>query len=365
MEPHIRPDLADLPAYVPGRSDPGAVKLASNETVHGPLPAVTEAIAAAVQTVNRYPDSGARQLTAALAEDYGLAPEQVAVGCGSVSLCQQLVQAACTPGAGHEVLFAWRSFEAYPIITQIAGAVPVTVPLGADHAHDLDAMAAAITERTRVVFVCNPNNPTGTVVGTAALERFLARVPKDVIVALDEAYIEYVRPGDGRTDAPEGDDLQIPDGLALAARHRNVVVLRTFSKAYGLAGMRVGYALGDPVVIAGLRKVFIPFSVSSPAQAAGLASLAAADELLARTDLVVAERTRMARALAEAGYTVAASGANFLWLPLAGDSPLFSDRCADAGVLVRPYGTDGVRVTVGDREENDAFLAFARADAGR
>ena len=143
------------------------------------------------------------------------------------------------------------------------------------------------------------------------------------------------------------------------------MVLRTFSKAYGLAGMRVGYALGDPVVIAGLRQVFIPFSVSTPAQAAGLASLAAADELLARTDLVVAERGRMARALTAAGYTVAESGANFLWLPLAAEAPAFTDRCADAGVLVRTYGTDGVRVTVGDPRENDAFLEFARIDAGR
>src|SRR5699024_9445329 len=165
--------------------------------------------------------------------------------------------------------------------------------------------------------------------------------------------------------APAGDDRQVPDGLALAARHRNVVVLRTFSKAYGLAGMRLGYALGDPVVIAGLRKVFVPFSVSTPAQAAGLASLAAADQLLARTDLVVVERDRMARALTAAGYTVAASGANFLWLPLAADSPAFTNRCADAGVLVRTYGTDGVRVTVGDPQENDAFLDFALADARR
>src|SRR5699024_6419929 len=269
--PHTRPDLVALPAYVPGRSSPGAIKLASNETTAGPLPGVARAIADAASRANRYPDSGARELTARLADLAGTAPENVAVGGGSVSLCQQLVQATCD--AGDQVVFAWRSFEAYPILTQVALAEPVPVPLDADDAHDLPAMAAAITDRTRVVFVCNPNNPTGTFLGEEALEEFLAAVPPHVVVALDEAYIEYARRGDGRTDAPSGDDAAVPDALALARRHPNVVVLRTFSKAYGLAGIRVGYAIGHPSVIAAMRKVFVTFSVSVIAQSAELACL--------------------------------------------------------------------------------------------
>ncbi len=358
--PHTRPDLDALPAYVPGRSVPGAVKLASNETTAGPLPSVAHAIAQAASAANRYPDSGAAELTARLADLAGVGPENVAVGCGSVSLCQQLVQATCD--AGDQVVFPWRSFEAYPIITQVALAEPVPVPLDADAAHDLPAMAAAVTDRTRVVFVCNPNNPTGTFLGEEALEQFLATVPPHVVVALDEAYIEYARPGHGRTGTPSGSDAAVPDSLSLARRHPNVVVLRTFSKAYGLAGIRVGYAIGHPSVIAAMRKVFVPFSVSVVAQAAALACLDARAELLARTEAVVAERERMAAALTSAGYAVAPSAANFLWLPLGEESAAFAGRSADAKVIVRPYGDDGVRVTVGDPEENDAFLAFAARD---
>lgn len=359
VTPRTRPDLDALPAYVPGRTVPGAVKLASNETTVGPLPSVAEAIARAALDANRYPDSGATALTAQIADFTGSAPENVAVGCGSVSLCQQLVQATCA--AGDEVVFAWRSFEAYPIVAQVAGATPVPVPLDRAQTHDVDALAAAVTDRTRVVFVCNPNNPTGTVVGERAIEDFLAKIPPHVVVALDEAYIEYTRPGHGRTDLGEGrqEDSAVPDGLAIARRHRNVVVLRTFSKAYGLAGVRVGYAVGDSSVIAALRKVFIPFSVSSLAQAAASACLNARDELLARTDSVVAERERMAAALVDAGYPVTPSGANFLWLPLDAHSAGYAESSAEAGVIIRPYGEDGVRVTVGDPHENDAFLAFA------
>ena len=365
VEPRTRPDLDSLPAYVPGRSAPNLIKLASNETTLGPLPSVAEAIAEAAAVANRYPDIGAAELTEALAAKLGVSPDEVAVGCGSVALCQQIVQATCV--GDDEALFAWRSFEAYPIVAQVAGATPVPVPLDANATHDLDVMAAAVTERTRVVFVCNPNNPTGTVVGEAALERFIAAVPKDVVVVLDEAYIEYMRAGDGRTDQPAADspDSQVPNGLAIARRHGNVVVLRTFSKAYGLAGLRVGYAVGAPKVVAALGKVFIPFSVSSVAQAAAIASLRAQDELLERTNAVVAERERMRAALTAAGYEVTPSGANFLWLPLGDRAQAFAAASAEAGVLVRPYGDDGVRVTAGAPHENDAFLAFAAKAAGR
>ncbi len=340
--------------YVPGKSWPGALKLASNESTPGPLPSVVGAIAAAAQGVNRYPDNGSVAVREALAERLGVTAEQVSVGCGSVSLCQQLVLATCSPG--DEVLFAWRSFEAYPLVALVAGANPVRVPLAPGHVHDLDAMLAAITGRTRLVLVCNPNNPTGTAVGRGELERFLDAVPSNVLVVLDEAYIEYLR----AEDFADGD---LPDGIALGRGRANVVVLRTFSKAYGLAGLRIGYAVGSPEVIATVSKVYIPFSVNSLAQAAALASLGAEAELLERTDVVVAERERVRAALLAAGYEVPRTHANFVWLHLGGNAAEFSTRCAEAGVLVRPFAGEGVRVTVGDAFENDQFLDFALSDA--
>ncbi len=340
--------------YVPGKSWPGALKLASNETSPGPLPSVVGAIAAAAQGVNRYPDNGAMAVREALAARLGVGVEQVAVGCGSVSLCQQLVLATCSPG--DEVLFAWRSFEAYPLVALVAGAVPVRVPLDAGHTHDLDAMLAAITDRTRLVMVCNPNNPTGTAMGRSELERFLDAVPRNVLVVLDEAYVEYLR----AEDFGEGD---LPDGVALGRSRANVLVLRTFSKAYGLAGLRIGYAVGSPEVIATVSKVYIPFSVNSLAQAAALASLDVEAELLERTEVVVAERGRVRDTLLTAGYTVPETHANFVWLDLGVNTTEFSTRCAEAGVLVRPFAGEGVRVTIGDAYENDQFLDFALSDA--
>lgn len=348
MTPRIRPDLESIPAYVPGRTFPGAVKLASNETTIGPLPSVREAIAEATSDLNRYPDNGATELVAALAARLDVTPDRVAVGGGSVSLCQELVQITCD--AGDEVIFAWRSFEAYPVVTAVAGATPVRVPNTEDHGHDLKAMLGAITDRTRLIFVCNPNNPTGTLLGKDELEQFLDAVPPHIVVALDEAYFEYVRP-------EPGDDL--PDGLSLAEGRRNVVVLRTFSKAYGLAGLRVGYAVADPAIVVALSKVHTPFSVNTLGQRAAIASLAAAQELLARTDGVVAERERVHEVLIEAGYDVPVSNANFVWLPLGDRSERFSDAAAEAGVILRNFTGEGTRVTIGDPHENDLFLAFA------
>ncbi|WP_067696269.1 histidinol-phosphate transaminase [Nocardia jejuensis] len=350
MSAHIRPDLDAIPAYVAGRSQPGVVKLASNETTLGPLPSVAKAIAEAAETVNRYPDNASLELRAAIAEFNGVAVENVAAGCGSVAICQELVQITCLEPTD-EVLFAWRSFEAYPIVTRVAGAKAVQVPLDSEFTHDLDALAAAITPNTRVVFVCNPNNPTGTAHGRAAIERFVDSVPADVLVVLDEAYFEYLRIG--------GDEA--PNGVDVGRTRPNVLVLRTFSKAYGLAGLRVGYAVGDPKVITALMKVHIPFSLNRVAQAAAIASLEARHELLERTDAVVAERDRMRDALIAVGYRVPRSEANFIWLPLGDRSAEYGEASAEAGVLVRPYGTDGVRVTAGDPHENDLFLAFATA----
>jgi histidinol-phosphate aminotransferase len=339
--------LAGLPVYVPGKTVPGAIKLASNETVFGPLPRVRAAIERAADVVNRYPDNGCVELKAALAKHLGsdFAPEHVAVGCGSVSLCQQLVQ--ITASVGDEVIFGWRSFELYPPQVQVAGASAIRVPL-TGQTFDLDAMLAAVTERTRLIFVCNPNNPTSTVVAPDALARFIQAVPSHILIALDEAYVEYIRDG------------MAPDSLGLVRAHSNVVVLRTFSKAYGLAGLRIGYAIGHPDLVTALDQVYVPFTVSSLAQAAAIASLDAADELLVRTDALVDERDRVSAGLRDAGFVLPPSQTNFVWLPLGPRTLNFVKQAADARLVVRPYGTDGVRVTVGAPEENDALLGFAR-----
>ena len=351
MTVRIRSALDTLPAYAPGRSVPGAVKLASNELAFPTLPAVAQAIAdAAVHEstgINRYPDNGATALIAALATHSGAPESHLVGGCGSVALCQQLVQA--TAEAGDEVLFGWRSFEAYPIVTQITGATAVRVPVTAGHELDLDAMAAAITPATRLIFICTPNNPTGTTVRRAEWESFLDRVPDDVLVTIDEAYTEF-------DDAPDS-----PDGLDYATTRPNVVALRTLSKAYGLAGLRVGYAIADPVVVSAMRKVAIPFALNSLAQAAALAALGASDELSPRWRQVVAERERVHAALTALGYEVPISRANFVWLPLRERSAQFAAHTESHKVIVRafPDASGGVRVSIGAPDENDAFLAAA------
>lgn len=340
----IRPDLDRLPDYVPGRAIPGSIKLASNEVTFPPTPPVLAAIAEAAAAGNRYPDLAVTTLTQRLARFLDVAPERIAVGCGSVSLCQQLVSVTCLTPAD-EVIFAWRSFEAYPIVTQIGGATAVTVPLSSDFRHDLDAMAAAVTPRTRLVFVCSPNNPTGTVVSAAELERFLAAVGPGVLVVLDEAYHEFA------TDAV--------DGLLLLDAHPNLVVLRTFSKAYRLAALRVGYAVGAAEVATALRKVCSPFSVNALAQAAAVAALDDADAVLAVVPQVLRERERVRNGLLAAGFVVPPTQANFVWLALGERTPAFAAHCLDHKVVVRPFAADGVRVTVSGPRENDVFLTAA------
>jgi histidinol-phosphate aminotransferase len=336
-----------MPAYVPGRTVPGAIKLASNETPYPPLPHVVTRIAEAAADINRYPDSFATELTAVLAAKFGVDAEQVRVGCGSVSLCTQLVQAVAD--ADEEVMYAWRSFEAYPIISAVSGASAIQVPLR-DHVHDLDAMAEQVTGKTKLIFVCNPNNPTGTVVNREALVRFLRAVPPDVVVALDEAYREFVT------------DPDVPDGMTLLAEFPNLIVLRTFSKAYGLAGLRVGYAVAaDPALTAALRQTQVPFAVTNVAQAAALASLepAAERELLARVADIVHERERVFGALVGFGYEVPPTQANFVWLPLGDATAEWSAQCEQRRVIVRGFAGAGARVTIGTPEENDRFLAAA------
>ncbi|MFB4302032.1 histidinol-phosphate transaminase [Actinomadura sp. NTSP31] len=348
--PRFRSVLDRFVAYKPGKvvvSPEGrSFKLSSNESPEGPLPSVLDAIGAAAANVNRYPDNNATALTEAIAEFCGVPADHVAVGCGSVGMTQMLLEAVAEPGA--EVVYAWRSFEAYPLLVSLSGATGVQVPLK-DETHDLPAMADAITENTRLVFLCNPNNPTGTVVGRAEIEAFLDRVPADCLVVLDEAYREYVR------------DDAVPDGLTLYGDRPNLVVLRTFSKAYGLAGLRIGYLVAQPEVAGAIRKTFLPFSVNSVAQAAGIASLEAADELLERVERTVKERDRVRGALLADGWTVPPTEANFVWLRLGDRTMEFSAACDAEGVSVRPFDGEGVRVSIGSPEENDAFLAVAKS----
>ncbi|HCB33866.1 MAG TPA: histidinol-phosphate transaminase [Acidimicrobiaceae bacterium] len=342
-----------LPQYKPGRSAAqavaehgleSAVKLASNESPYGPLPSVRAALADVSGTANRYPDHRCVAVREALAAKLGVGVGHVTVGCGSVGLLQQLFLAYVDPG--DEVVYPWRSFEVHPVFSAVAGASAVTVPL-VEQAADLDAVAAAVTGRTKLVLLSTPNNPTGTACSTERLRALLRAVGDDVLVVIDEAYREFVV------------DPAVADPVAeLLPGHDNALVLRTFSKAYGLAGLRVGYAVGDPTVIGTLDKVLMPFHVSGLAQAAAIASLLpeAEAELAERVAETVAERGRVSAALAEAGWEFTPSQANFVWLPV-GDAamPLFA-RLEAAGVVTRPFEGEGVRVTVGSPAENDRFL---------
>jgi histidinol-phosphate aminotransferase len=348
QSPRFRQVLDQFTGYRPGKaptpSGGKTFKLSSNESPYDPLPSVAAVIADAARHVNRYPDNAAVALTEAIASRFGVPAEHVAVGCGSVGVAQQLLEAVGEPGA--EVIYAWRSFEAYPYLSDLAGATSVRIPLK-DYRHDLPAMAAAVTNRTRLIFVCTPNNPTGTAVRRDELTAFLDQVPADCLVVIDEAYVQYVR------------DPDVPDGLTLYADRPNVAVLRTFSKAYGLAGLRVGFLIGHAPVAQAVRKTMLTFTVNSLAQAAAIASLEAESELLERVELVVKERDRVRRELLAQGWTVPPTEANFVWLPLGDKSGEFAEACDATGVSVRPFLSDGVRVTIADPEANDAFLAAA------
>ena len=346
--PVVRPAIANIPAYVPGRPPAPRTglttyKLSSNENPNDPLPGVVEAAMEAVQRMNRYPDMGCTGLYAALSERLGVPTEHLAAGTGSVAVLYHLLQAFCE--AGDEVVYAWRSFEAYPIAVAVTGATSVHVPLTADARHDLDAMAAAITERTKVVVVCTPNNPTGPAVTRRELEEFLAKVPPHVLVVVDEAYREFVR-----IDDPV-------DAVDLYRDRENVVVMRTFAKAYGLAGFRVGYAVAPAPVAAAIRACALPFGVSSVAQAAAVASLEREAELLERVDGIVAERERVVAALRDQGFDVPDAQGNFVWLALGDRTLEFAQAADEAGVMVRPFAGDGARVSIGEPAGNDVLLS--------
>ena len=350
VDPTLRSALDGIPAYKAGKPPvvvPGVTsyKLASNENHHDPLPSVVTAIHESLTEIHRYPDYASTRLRDAIAARFDVPASHVSVGTGSVGLLQQLVQITAGPGDG--VLFGWRSFEAYPIMTQIAGATAQRVPLDDTATHDLDAMLAAIDDTTRLVLVCNPNNPTGTVVGAQALRDFVAAVPSHVLVVIDEAYTEFVDPE------------ATLDGLELYRKYPNVAVLRTFSKAYGLAALRVGFCIAHERVSEALAKVQVPFGVSTPAQVAAIASLGAEQELLERVSAIVAERHRVDTALAGLGLRPAVSEANFVWLGLGERTLDFAAACEQAGITVRPFDGEGVRITIGEPAANDRLLAIA------
>lgn len=331
-----------MPVYIQGKAVADAVKLSSNENPYPPLDSVLEATKKQLETFHLYPDMGAGAVRQRIADHLGVRVEEVAVGAGSVEVAQQLINASTEEG--DEVIFAWRSFEAYPIMVQVAGATPVPVPLTKDERHDLDAMAAAVTPRTRLIFLCTPNNPTGTILRTDEIERFLQAVPSDVLVVIDEAYVHF----DNEPTSAVGIDF--------FRRYANVAVLHTFSKAYGLAGLRIGYAIAHEQVADNLRKVAVPFGVSALAQTAAIASLDAEPELQKRVELIVAERSRLIDALRAAGWKTPDSLGNFVWLRTGDRTPEIDEALKQGGVVARAYGSEGIRITVGSPEMNDHFL---------
>jgi len=348
-----------MPAYRPGKAAEqaeeehgirNAIKLASNENPYPPVPSVVHAIAQAAGAVNRYCDHLAVDLRTAIGEMVGASLDHVAVGCGSVGLLQQLCLAYLDPG--DNVVYPWRSFEAYPVNVQLMGAEAIQVPL-VDHAFDLDAVAAAVTDRTKIVMLATPNNPTGTAVTVDALQAMVAKIPERVIVLIDEAYREFVDPGFG-------------DPTVLLDDHRNVVVSRTFSKAYGLAGLRVGYLVAHPAIVDEVNKVLVPFAVNGLAQSGALAALAARDEYEPLLANLRNERARVVAALTEAGWEFPATQANFVYLPLGVRTQDLYVEIEKRGVVTRPFAGEGIRVTIGTPEENDRFLAaLAEANASQ
>ncbi len=323
----------------------------ANENPFPPPASVAAAMRQAVGTANRYPEVYPQALADAIAKHHGVPVEHVAVGAGASGLIQQMLH--LVGKSRGEAVFAWRSFEGYPLIAE-GMRIPVRrVPLNGHH-HDLPAMArAARRRRSKLVFICNPNNPTGAGVARDELVRFLDDVPPRVFVVLDEVYREF------------GTDPAMADGLTLYQRYPNVVVLRSFSKAYGLAGLRIGYAIGQQGPIAGLRSVTMPFQVSQVAQEAAIAALEAADTFAEQHRSIAAERDRVVRELRAAGVEVPDSEGNFVWLPLGSGSSAFAAAAEAAGLLVHSFDGDGVRVTIGLPESNDVLVRVASTGSWR
>ncbi|WP_300344470.1 histidinol-phosphate transaminase [Nesterenkonia sp.] len=355
-----RAAVAALPSYAAGKPPSPAdgltpYKLSSNENPLGPVPAAAEA-AAAVTTLHRYPNPAGEALRAALADHLDVPYEDIVTGTGSLGALTQIIQAfagTSADGSADEVIYPWRSFEAYPIVVRVAGAKDVQIPVGPDGRHDLQAMAAAITERTKVILMCTPNNPTGPALTHTEVTQFLRAVPPHVVVVIDEAYQEFVRSEDP------------VDTLSLYSSHPNVAVLRTFSKAHGLAALRVGYSIAQQSITEHLRKTAVPFGVSTVGEAAAIASLKHHDEVDRRVAQIVEERQRVAEGLADAGWQIPETQANFVWLPLGEQAVDFAHAAGVQALAVRAFAGEGVRVTIGEPEANDRFLQLCRTYSGR
>ena len=344
----LRQEIETLAPYRQGRpAADDAFKLSSNENPFEPLPSVLGALS--LGAINRYPDATAEVLRRILAARYGIEPGQVQVGAGSISVLAQLITAAAA--AGDEVVYPWRSFEAYPGLVTTSGATSVQVPNTADHQHDLPAMLAAITDRTRLVIVCSPNNPTSTVVSRDQFVEFMASVPSTVLVVLDEAYAEFVV------------DPDAVRGHLLLADYPNLVLLRTFSKAYGLAGLRIGYAVGPEYVMDAARAVAIPLSVTGLAQQAAIVSLDHEDELLERVQRINEVRQRIVDGLTAQGWRFPEPHGNFIWLPTGENTAAAAEVFARHSIVARAL-IDGLRVSVGEAEAVDKLLSASAEVVG-
>lgn len=356
----VRPVFDTLPSYAAGKP-PAPVegltryKLSSNENPLGPVPAVARVLAE-FDAVHRYPDPLSTALRTALAEQLGVDAEDIVTGAGSLGALNQIIKTFAgveADGGQNEVIYAWRSFEAYPILVGIMGARSVQVPNLPNGAHDLDAMAAAVTDRTRLILVCTPNNPTGPAVTESQIRAFLAKVPATVPVVIDEAYFEFC----AVSSIPEGEEPPL-NGLDIYRDYPNVIILRTFSKAQGLAGLRVGYSISHPQITRHLRVAATPFAVSALAERAAVASIEHQDAVMERVKHIVAERERVTARLRELGYEFPSTYANFVWLPLGERTGEFVDLMNRNALSVRAFGSEGVRVSIGEVEANDRFLSL-------
>lgn len=359
ITPTPREAVGALPSYAAGKPPVPAegltpYKLSSNESALGPVPAAAEA-AAGVMTMHRYPNPGAEELRAALAGHLDVPFEDIVTGTGSLGALSQIIAAFAgtdSRGTADEVIFAWRSFEAYPIVVRTAGAKDIMVPVSEEGRHDLAGMVASVTERTKVILLCTPNNPTGPALTHTEVEQFIGRVPDHVVVVIDEAYHEFVRSEDP------------VDTLALYRRYPNVAVLRTFSKAHGMAALRVGYSIAQQSITEHLRKTAVPFGVSTVGEVAAIASLRHHDQVDERVGEIVEERQRVVAALAEAGWQIPQAQGNFVWLALGENAQDFAHAAGVEALAVRAFPGEGVRVTIGEPEANDRFLQLCRTYSG-
>ena len=361
----VRPVFNTLPSYAAGKP-PAPVKgltqykLSSNENPLGPVPEVA-CVIAEFATAHRYPDPLSTALRQKLSARLGVDADDIVTGAGSLGALNQILKTFAgvnADGVQDEVIYAWRSFEAYPILVGIMGARSVQVPNLPNGAHDLDAMAAAITDRTRLILVCTPNNPTGPAVTESQIRAFLAKVPAHIPVVIDEAYFEFC----AASTVLAGEEAPL-NGLDIYRDYENVIILRTFSKAQGLAGLRVGYSISHPQITQHLRVAATPFAVTALAEAAAIASIEHEDAVMERVSHLVSERERVTARLRDLGYEFPSTYANFVWLPLGERTGEFVQLMAEHALSVRAFGTEGVRVSIGEVEANDRFLSLCEAFA--